>query len=135
MIIRKRVRKFTDEKTGEVVHEVIDKVLEVDQHTGKEVLKQRTRKEEKADGSAVVTEEKYEVDEAGQQMLVDHSRSVQASPTPVMQTWKGESRVEEGEEEVTVEDDQGKPVTVKAKVKTKTFADGRVRQILIDTIM
>ena len=126
LVVRKRTREFLDEKTGERVTEVIDKVLQVNS-SGKEVLKTRTRREQKGDGVVVVNQEKYEVDETGQHILVDHSRTVEGSGSAATQNWEEDFEGEEAEEEMTVQDDAGNPMQVRVQVTKKKFADGKVR--------
>ena len=125
VLTRKKSRQFVDPKTGETKKEQIEKVFEVDA-SGAEVLKERTHREEKADGSAVVTEEVYETGEDGEQTMVSQNQTVEtATSLHSLHEWEGDFIVMTENEKVVAVEDEGEQIHMKVRKRRKSYVDGK----------
>ena len=106
------------------IEETIDQVFEITE-TGGEVLKKRTRRASRSDGSALVAQEVYDTT-GGQATVVRESVVVETSRGRTPQEWKEKCERKEVVEEKKIVGEDGKEQAVKVTIEEKVFEDGKV---------
>ena len=106
------------------IEEPIDQVFEITE-TGGEVLKKRTRRASRSDGSALVAQEVYDTT-GGQATVVRESVVVETSRGRTPQEWKEKCEMKEVVEEKKIVGEDGKEQAVKVTIEEKVFEDGKV---------
>ena len=125
VVVREKSREFVDPRTGETKKETIKNVYEVDA-SGREVLTERVHREERADGSVVVTEELYEIGENGEHELISQNKTLEtASSQHSLAEWEGDFIVMTENEQVVAVEDEGEQIHMKMRKRRKSYVDGK----------
>ena len=132
-IVRRSRRNTVTMPNGSQALETVDEeyILLPD---GRRALIKRTRRDQNADGTVMVTCELFEVGDDGESELVRQSMAVEAAPLRTAEEegeWAGECSLRvESDEFVKITDDRGRQQTVTVQKYKKVYPDGKVRLVL-----
>ena len=132
-IVRRSRRNTVTMPNGSQALETVDEeyILLPD---GRRALIKRTRRDQNADGTVMVTCELFEVGDDGESELVRQSMAVEAAPLRTAEEegeWAGERSLRvESDEFVKITDDRGRQQTVTVQKYKKVYPDGKVRAVL-----